>query len=416
LKALTGRWAALSLLLFINLFHYIDRQILAAVEPQIRATFFSAGDRNAMAVTGALGTAYLVCYMIAAPALGWLADRFSRWIIIGCAVILWSLASGGSGLAATFSVLLATRILVGIGEGGFGPAGPTVLSDLFPLETRGRVLAVFCAAVPVGNALGYVLGGLVTEYWGWRWAFYVVTPPGVILGILCFFQTDPRASQTDPIVQRRWPTREDYATLVRTPSYVINCIAQTATTFVVGGIGFWIVAYLQFRGQPESATKFFGLILVVAGLSSTLIGGWVGDGLRQRYPGSYFLVSGVGLALAFPFFVAMLFAPFPVAWLLLFIAIFFVFLSTGPSYTALANVALPRVRASAFALNLLMIHLFGDATAYPAIGFIGGHTNMHVAFLVVSFVMLIAAAFWFYGIRYLPGDTARVEAATAASA
>jgi len=413
-KALTGRWTALSLLLLISLFHYIDRQVLAAVEPQIRATFFAADNPNAMAATGVLGTAFIVSYMVAAPALGWLADRFSRWIVIGCAVIAWSLASGASGLAATFSVLLAARIFVGIGEGGYGPAAPTVLSDLFPIETRGRVLAAFCAAVPIGNALGYVLGGLVTEYWSWRWAFYAVTPPGVLLGILCFFQRDPRASQSHPIVQRRWASKADYATLIRTPSYVINCIAQTAVTFVAGGIGFWIVAYLKFRGQPESATKFFGVILVTAGLTSTLIGGWAGDRLRERYPSSYFLVSGIGATLAFPFFVAMLFTPFPAAWFLLFVAIFFVFLNTGPSYTALANVSLPRVRASAFALNLLVIHLFGDAAATPTIGFIAGHSNMTVAFLVVSFVMLIAAAAWFYGIKYLARDTARVATATQA--
>jgi MFS family permease len=103
------------LLLAINLFNYIDRQVLAAVEPEIRATFFSSGDANAMTKTGLLGTAFLVTYMITAPVLGFLADRFSRWIIVGSAVILWSLASGGSGLAATFAILFATRIFVGIG-------------------------------------------------------------------------------------------------------------------------------------------------------------------------------------------------------------------------------------------------------------------------------------------------------------
>src|SRR5207248_760505 len=117
--------------------------------------------------------AFLVTYMIVAPALGWLADRFSRWIIIGIAVILWSLASGASGLAATFTILLATRVFVGIGEGGYGPAAPTVLADLFPLEIRGRILAIFCAAIPVGSALGYVLGGLIDSRLGWRWAFYL---------------------------------------------------------------------------------------------------------------------------------------------------------------------------------------------------------------------------------------------------
>jgi MFS transporter, Spinster family, sphingosine-1-phosphate transporter len=410
MKASTARWSALALLLAINLFNYIDRQVLAAVEPQIRATFFSADDRNAMALTGWLGTAFLLTYMVSAPALGWLADRFSRWIIIGCAVLVWSLASGASGLAAAFWILCLTRVFVGIGEGGYGPAAPTVLADLFPLETRGRVMAVFCAAIPVGSALGYVLGGLVSEHLGWRWAFYLVTPPGLLLGILCFFQRDPRESLATR-VERHWPTREDYAVLIRTRSYVINCVAQTAMTFVVGGIGFWVAAYLRSRGQPESTTKYFGLIIVVAGLTSTLIGGWVGDKLRPKYPGSYFFVSGLGMALAFPLFVAMLFTPFPGAWFLMFASVFFLFLNTGPSNTAIANVSLPKVRASAFALNILVIHLFGDAAAFPAIGFIAGHSNMTIAFMFVSLVMLVAAAAWFSGMKYLAKDTAAVQSA-----
>src|SRR5438552_2645976 len=243
---------ALTLLLGINLFNYIDRQILAAVEPDIRATFFTATDPNAMAITGTLGTAFLVTYMLAAPALGWLSDRFSRWIIIGIAVILWSLASGASGLAATFGALFLTRIFVGIGEGGYGPSAPTVLADLFPLQTRGRVMAVFCAAIPVGSALGYVLGGWINEHLGWRWAFYLVAPPGLLLGLLCFFQRDPRARGVARAKRQR-ASLDDYVALFRTPSYVLNCAAQTAMTFAIGGIGFWVAAYLKFRGQPPSA-------------------------------------------------------------------------------------------------------------------------------------------------------------------
>src|SRR3989442_10736642 len=103
-----GALTALSLLLGINLFNYIDRQVLAAVEPQIRETFFAASDRNAMAITGGLGTAFLLTYMLAAPALGWLSDRFSRWIIIGTAVVVWCLATGALGFAATFNGLFIT--------------------------------------------------------------------------------------------------------------------------------------------------------------------------------------------------------------------------------------------------------------------------------------------------------------------
>src|SRR6195256_1182751 len=108
-----GARSALLLLLGINLFNYIDRQILAAVEPAIRATFFEASNVNAMFISGTLGSAFLITYMLSAPVLGWLADRFSRWIIIGGAVILWSLASGASGLASTFTALLLTRVFVG---------------------------------------------------------------------------------------------------------------------------------------------------------------------------------------------------------------------------------------------------------------------------------------------------------------
>src|SRR6201982_2578980 len=163
---LSGARTALFLLLAINLFNYIDRQVLAAVEPDIRATFFAANDVNAMTKTGLLGDAFFVTYMVSAPILGLLADRFSRWIIVGSAVIFGGLASGGSGLAATFGILFATRIFVGIGEGGYGPAAPSILSDLFPIETRARIMAIFCAAIPVGSALGYVIGGLIGTHLG----------------------------------------------------------------------------------------------------------------------------------------------------------------------------------------------------------------------------------------------------------
>src|SRR5438034_4677674 len=193
-KSVSGARTALFLLLGINLFNYIDRQILAALEPDIRASFFAPNDVNAMWKTGLLGDAFFVTYMVSAPILGLLADRFSRWIIVGSAVILWSLASGGSGLATTFTILFATRIFVGIGEGGYGPAAPTILADLFPIEIRGRVMAIFYTAIPVGSALGYVIGGVVGAHLGWRWAFYLVTLPGLLLGLLCFWQRDPRVT------------------------------------------------------------------------------------------------------------------------------------------------------------------------------------------------------------------------------
>jgi len=411
-RPLSGAQSALFLLLAINLFNYIDRQILAALEPDIRASFFAPGDVNAMTKTGLLGDAFFVTYMISAPILGLLADRISRWLIVGSAVILWSLASGASGLAATFAILVATRVCIGIGEGGYGPAAPTILADLFPIETRGRMMAIFYAAIPVGSALGYVIGGLVGAHFGWRWAFYLVTPPGLLLGLLCFWQRDPRVAAHH--LEQESPRRSirDYLRLFSTRSYLINCVAQTLMTFVTGGLGFWAAAYLRYRNQsPDVGMTIFGLITVVAGLVSTLLGGVIADKLRSRFAGSYFWVSGIGMLIACPFFIATLYIPFPAAWITMFLAIFFLFVNTGPSNTALANVSLPSVRATAFAVNILVIHALGDVQAFWLLGYIGGHANMHVAFLFVSGIIFLSGLAWLIGVKYLPADTAAVETA-----
>jgi MFS family permease len=412
-KSVSGARTALFLLLSINVFNYIDRQILAALEPEIRATFFAPGDVSAMWKTGLLGDAFFVTYMISAPILGLLADRISRWIIVGSAVILWSLASGGSGLATTFAILFATRIFVGIGEGGYGPAAPTILADLFPIEIRGRVMAIFYTAIPVGSALGYVIGGVVGAHLGWRWAFYLVTLPGLLLGLLCFWQRDPRVSGHHLVQESARRGIGDYLRLFRTRSYLINCVAQTLMTFVMGGLGFWAAAYLRYRNQsPDVGMTIFGLIMVAAGLVSTLLGGIIADRLRSRFAGSYFWVSGIGMLIACPLFVATLYIPFPAAWITMFLAIFFLFLNTGPSNTALANVSPPAVRATAFAANIFVVHAFGDVQAFWLLGYIGGHANMHVAFLFVSAIILASGVTWLFGVKYLPADTAAVESRT----
>src|SRR5438477_1156095 len=243
--ARSGARLALGLLVAINLFNYIDRFVLAAVEPNIRAAFFAPGDVNAMARTGLLAPAFLLTYMCSAPILGFLADRFSRWTIVGVCVILWSFATAASGFAATFVALFITRIFVGIGEGGYGPAAPTILSDYFPLEMRGRIMAIFCGAIPVGSALGYVLGGIINHQLGWRWAFYLVALPGIVLGLTCFAQKDPRTrNEAASPEERRGARKADYLALFRNRSFMINCLAQTAMTFALGGLAFWMSAYL----------------------------------------------------------------------------------------------------------------------------------------------------------------------------
>lgn len=443
-----GAKPALALLLLINLFNYVDRQVLSAVIGPIKKTFFGQngevgstgsealdfvirwfqnqlGFKPEDALLGLLGTAFMLTYMIGAPVFARLAEKRSRWGLVALGVILWSLASGGSGIAHTFIMLLLTRCFVGVGEAAYGPVAPAMISDMFPLKVRGKVMAWFYVAIPVGSALGYVLGGLVANSnigeWGsgwtglqhesWRWAFFLVTVPGILLGLQSLVMKEPPRGDPDfgesgKPASVRW---RDYWIMVRTPSYVLCTLGQTAMTFAIGGIAFWMPYYLENRpGAPVNSTIIFGAITAVAGLIATLLGGIAGDRLRDRFPGSYFLVSGAAMIAGFPVFLATLRAPFPWAiWVMIFFACFCLFFNTGPTNTILANVTHPSMRAAAFALNIFVIHAFGDVISPVVIGFLNDwYGDMNKSFFVVGFMFLAAGVLWLVGARYLQRDTA----------
>jgi MFS family permease len=479
-RTLPGARLVLTLLLTINLFNYIDRQVLSAVLPRIQDEFFpgsskkendadesgkpqaTASPEDALVKTkmGFLTTAFIVSYMLFSPAFGVLADRISRWWLIGIGVTVWTLASGGSGLAMGFLALLLTRIFVGVGEAAYGPAAPAILSDMYPVSRRGTILAWFNAAIPVGSALGFVIGGqmlnvseMFTGSPSWRWGFFAVVPPGLFLAIFCFFMREVPRGQSDKVrsssagepsggIMRevlQGPSEEvevpraaslaDYGVILRTPSFVYGTLGYTALTFVLGGLASWMPFYVSVsRGQKNEAqaATVFGAIVVVAGLFSTLLGGWAGDRLRGKFPGAYLLVSGWGVLLSFPLLLAVIFVDFPYAWGFVFASVFWMFFNTGPINTVLANVTHPSVRASGFALNILIIHLFGDAISPPIIGgladfakyatekrFVSGwladalarHDGMDFSFTCTAMLLLLAGVFWLWGAQYLGEDT-----------
>jgi MFS transporter, Spinster family, sphingosine-1-phosphate transporter len=441
--ALPGARAALALLLAINLFNYIDRYVLVAVVDGIETSFFRKGGATAvspallqlqgwcqatlgfkpeLALLGLLGMAFMVTYMLGAPVFGRLAERRSRWVLVGIGVGLWSLASGASGLAGGFFALLLTRCFVGIGEAAYGPVAPTLISDFYPVSRRGQVLAWFYMAIPVGSALGYVLGGLVLRSdisnfaaralglhaENWRWAFYLVVAPGLLLGLWSLLMREPPRGQSD-LAHAVGPVRagwRDYLVLLRTPSYVLCTLGMTAMTFAMGGIAFWMPYYLKHQAAaPASTTVIFGGITCAAGLAATLLGGWAGDRLRSRFGGAYFLVSGIAMFVGFPFMLLVLRSPFPWTWVWVFITCFCLFFNTGPTNTVLANVTHPSIRAAGFALNIFVIHAFGDVLSPVVIGVLSDRYSMALAFTVVGVMFPVAGVLWLWGMRYLARDT-----------
>jgi MFS transporter, Spinster family, sphingosine-1-phosphate transporter len=283
----------------LNLFNYIDRQNVPPVIAPIEAEFGISGTQS-----GFLFSGFLIVYMITAPIFGWTADRYSRWKLVGIGMIIQSLGTLGSGLAGSYAMLLLARCIVGVGDAAYGPAAPTIISDLYPVEKRGRKLAWFYAAIPVGSALGFAIGGYMRELTGtWRWGFYSIVPPMLALGIICLFIKDKRANGGDgKPVEHRKVSLADYLSLLKNKSYVFNCMGMTLMTFALGGIAAWMPYYLEeARGISKvQSSVVFGLVVVLAGLSATLFGGYLGDILKPRFSGSYFLVSGVGMLVGAP--------------------------------------------------------------------------------------------------------------------
>jgi MFS family permease len=422
--AIPGARVALTLLVLINLFNYIDRQVLAAVEPEIRTDFLSDfSEDNAKFWMGVLPFAFLISYMLLSPLFGVLADRYSRWALVGFGVVLWSVASGLSGMpwialgvAASlgFAFLVVTRCFVGVGEAAYGPVAPAMIADLFPVQKRGMVLSFFYLAIPVGGALGYAVGEGIKDVFGWHWAFVCVVPPGLFLGVWAFLMRDPPKGLTDNVQgEPKKLTLAAVGNVLRIPSYTLNTIGMTFMTFAIGGMAYWMPDFLENRHieavGPIGPRTFFGILAAVGGLLSTLAGGIAGDWLRGRFSGSYFLVSGAALILGFPMLLGMVYATEPwLMWVFVFLAVFCLFFNTGPTNTILANVTHPTVRASAFAINILIIHLFGDAISPIIISLASrGQPNLDRGFILASALMAVGGVVWLVGARYLEEDTRR---------
>jgi predicted MFS family arabinose efflux permease len=393
---------ALTLLLAVNLLNYVDRQALYAVFPLIKADL-KLSDTG----LGFLGSAFMLCYMLAAPFFGRLGDRSNRSRLAAGGLAVWSIATMLSGLAGSYRMLLAARTLVGVGEASFGTVSPGLLSDYFSRERRGRILSLFYLAIPVGSALGYILGGQLGQAFGWQTAFLLVGLPGLFLALPLYFLRDPRQNpaQNDsstreqilPELRRFWLNR----------TYVYTTLSMAAMTFALGGLAQWAPSFLQrsFGMEVARGNTLFGMITVVSGIVGTMAGGWLGDRFQRRSATGYLYVSAVGFLLGAPLMIlALTTHNLTICLSAIFGAELFLFLNTGPLNTVLVNVVPPGRRAMGFAVNIFAIHALGDAISPAIIGSLSDQWGLSSALLITPLAVLLAAVFAFRGGQFVEVD------------
>ena len=398
---------ALALLTALNLLNYIDRSVLFAVQPLVQAEFHLTN-----AEVGYLTSAFLLFYMVAAPFTGPLADRYSRKVIIVLGAIFWSGLTLLTAVTHTYRELLVRHTLVGIGEATFVTIAPTFVADLFPEEKRGRILGVFYLAIPVGTALGYLLGGKLSPEHGWRFPFYVAAAPGFLLALAILFISEPERGRFDSLQETQ--ERGTVLGLARNPAFWTATLGMATMTFALGGIQVWMPTFLsRLRGYDlKSANEIFGAIVVFDGIAASLAGGWFGDRLLRRTKTSYYLVSAVSMALGVPAMIVALFTRGPAMLAGIWVAAFLLLLNTAPLNAALINSVGAHIRATAIAANIFIIHILGDVPSPTMMGYVADRRSLQAAFILPVIAMIVSSAILFYGMRFAPAVRVERESGT----
>ncbi|HYR75790.1 MAG TPA: MFS transporter [Pyrinomonadaceae bacterium] len=448
---------ALSVLTLVNFLNYIDRQALPAVAPAIQRDLGLTDTE-----IGAMEAALLLSFTVLAPLFGRLGDRYSRTRLMATAAVIWSIATGLAawvdrwpvlppslhlklpffGVIALSSVALGlctVRAMVGVGESSYSTITPTLVADYFPLERRATALGVFQAAIPMGFALGYVLGAVLAHFFGWRVAFMVVGLPGLIVAFFVWRLREPRRGAHDPVVeevrsdehagrhreqsagQSWWSTTRQ---IFMTRDWLLSTAGYTALTFVLGAFATWATLMLaRDKHMSETAAAVvLGVVSLVAGAAGTFGGGWIADRVVAKRRNGYFLVCAASSLLAVVPAIIALVTHRPLLFLpAIFFAVILLFINNAPFHAILVNSVPPAIRASAMALNIVVIHSCGDLISRFGVGklsdslaegnasFIGAFArllgidpareHLTAALLVVPAGLLISALFFLWGAR-----------------
>lgn len=402
----------LLILTSLNLLDYLDRYLVASLGSLIQAELALSGK-----AFGFLNTAFLLVYFLTSPVFGYLGDRYGRHRLMAGGAVLWSLATSLTFWVTSYPILVLTRGLVGVGEASFGTLAPAYLADVLPLPRRSRALGLFYLAIPLGASLAYLVGGLIGKHFGWRPAFLLGGIPGLLLALA--IRRLPAAPEVPGIApdDHPEPYRSPLASaraLWSIPTLRLVTLGYGMLTFTLGGLAFWMPQYLEkVKGLSLAQANYFLFgAIALAGTLGTLAGGLLGSRLHRFTPAAPLWVSGLGVILAWPLAALVIFSPLPAVYLpSLVAAIFLLFLHPGVITAVIVSVAGPGLRAQAVALNIIIIHLVGDAPSTLVIGWTADHFGLTrgVALTLVS--LALAAILILSAIPHLVRDLAQVQGA-----
>lgn len=395
---IAGATAALVLLTGMNFVNYLDRYILPAVQEQIKGEFRLTDNQ-----IGSLTLWFMVAYVCASPITGWLGDRFPRKPMIVVAALVIAAINFFTASVHSFDSLNLRHAALGVGEACFGVFAPALLADFFSESQRNRAMTIFNIALPVGAAAGYEAGAWIAQHHGWRMSFIASAVPGVLMALLILFwmREPPRVEREH---EKARTDRASVLSLVKNGAYLTSILGYAAVTFSLGGISWWMPSFLHREAgySIEAAGALMGPIIVVAGLGGTALGGWAAQVWSRRTPKALYLVPAISAALTIPPAVLCFFGP--TKWIVpsLSLAVFLIFLGTGPVNAATLNAVPAGLRATAMAGQLFVIHVLGDMPSSKVIGMISDHWNLRLGMAATLIAFAVGAVIFFVGARMAP--------------
>ncbi len=465
---------ALALLSVVNFLNYIDRQVLPAVAPlMLRDEKLRLTDSE----LGYIEAALLLSFTFLAPLFGRLGDRRPRAKLMATAAVIWSVATAATSvvdqitflpqsinlylpvlrvtltLSGAALALCFVRACVGVGESAYSTITPSLIADYFPPHRRATALGVFQSAIPIGFALGFVIGGVLAHFFGWRAAFTIVGVPGLIMAVLVWRLREPVRGATDLPIETQTNDAEDNLrnssdaesnltgareswwrvslSILRSRDWLLSTIGYTMLTAALGAFATWATVLLvRDKGMSETGAAItLGVVVLLAGATGTFGGGWLSDRLVARRRNAYFLVCAVSTLLGVVPTLVAIASPDPRVYLpAITIAVTLLFTSNAPFHAILLESVPTAVRAMAVALNIVIIHAFGDAISRAAVGVLsdalkaGGLAplaaaarivgidpvthHLSAALLIAPLALILATLFFFWGAR----SQSRVEA------
>jgi MFS family permease len=393
------------LLFLLYMFDYIDRTVVTSMFTSIEADLGISHTQSGMLVSAVYWAIVLLTFPVSL-----LVDRWSRTKTIGLMAILWSLATALCALTGNFIQLFLARMLIGVGEAGYAPGGSAMISGLYPIEKRSKMMGFWNASIPLGTAIGVLLGGIIATNLGWKHAFGLVAFPGLIVAILFLFVKDYKTVDLSFFDKSNHKVKMERKDIVREflsrRSIIYTYFGITASIFVTTSLLTWLSTYFQTTRELAQdkagtmASSIMALALVGAPLGGILADKWRRTNISARLllPAISTLVSAVLLFLGLYLFRGILQY---VTFLIMGITIM-MFISGAASVTQ--DVIHPGLRATSYSIAVVVQNLLGASMAPIVIGFIYDHSDIMTALSILPFVLIISSLLFYLGSKHYARD------------